>query len=133
MAANMFVLKHDELEVEYTPAKPVVGSTSTAGLTVLTYRDGTSTVKSFTGSEVTTTVTGLGTLVSVALMTSADAGGERFGFFLPQQDVPTGEAAEFRTLGLYERLGGPDSIPHRDLSWGCVELHGTARTLIMEG
>lgn len=132
MTANKFVLKHYEVQVEYTPEDPAVGTTSTAGLTVLTYQDGDSTLMSFTGSEVAVDQTGLGTLVSIAMMTSVDTGGERFGFFLPQLDVPAGQSEEFRTVGVYEKFGGPDSIPQRDPSWRCIELHGTAQTMITE-
>jgi hypothetical protein len=132
MSANKFVLKHHQVEVEYTPEDPAVGATSTAGLTVLVYQDGSSTAQSFTGSEVATDQTALGTLISVALVTSVDTGGERFGFFLPQLDVPVGESEEFRTVGVYETFGGPDSIPHRDPSWRCIELSGTAQTVIMD-
>jgi hypothetical protein len=137
MAPNKFVLKHDHIEVEYTPEDPAVGTTSTAGLAVLVYRDDDCAPVSFTGSQVATDQTGLGTLVSVALATPVDAGGERFGFFLPQLDVAEGESAEFRTAGVYERGGGPvsilpDSGPRHDPSWRCIELHGAALTLIPE-
>jgi hypothetical protein len=131
MAANKFVLKHHQVEVDYTPEDPALGTTSTSGLTVLVYRDGSSTPKSFTGAEVATSQTGLGTMVSVSLATSDDTGGERFGFFLPQPDVAAGQSEEFRTVGVYEKLGGPDSIPHPDPSWRSIELHGTAQTVIM--
>jgi hypothetical protein len=118
VTANKFVLKHDQVEVDYT-----LGATP-----ALVYRDGTST-KSFTAPEITTEQTGLGTLVSVALVLTIDTGGERFGFFLPQLDVPSGQSAEFRTAGVYERFSGPDSLPHREPSWRCIELHGTAQTV----
>ena len=118
VTANKFVLKHDQVEVDYT-----LGATP-----VLVYRDGSST-KSFTAPEITTEQTGLGTLVSVALVLTIDTGGERFGFFLPQLDVPSGQSAEFRTAGVYERFSGPDSLPHREPSWRCIELHGTAQTV----
>ncbi len=72
------------------------------------------------------------TLVSIALVTSIDTGGERFGFFLPQLDLPRGQSKEFRTVGVYEKFSGPDSIPHHDPSWRCIELHGTAQTVIVE-
>jgi hypothetical protein len=135
VAANKFMLKHHQVEVDYTPVDFVAGATS--GLPVLVYRDGRSTPQSFTASEVTTNQTGLGTLVSVALVTSTDTGGERFGFFLPQPDLPVGQSEEFRTVGVYEMGGGPDSIlpdtgPRRDLSWRCIELRGTAQTVIEE-
>lgn len=137
MAANKFMLKHHQVEVEYSPEDPAAGTTSTSGLTILVYRDGDSAPQSFTGAEVATDQTGLGTLISVALVTSVDTGGKRFGFFLPQFDVPAGESEEFRTAGVYEVLGGPDSIlpdsgPRRDQSWRCIELHGTAQNVIMD-
>lgn len=132
MAANKFVLKHHQVEVDYTPEDPALGATSTSGLTVLVYRDGGSIPKSFTGSEVTTSQTGLGTMISVSLATSDDTGAERFGFFLPQPDVAVGQSDEFRTVGVYETLGGPDSIPHLDPSWRSIELRGTAQTVIMD-
>src|ERR1700729_3032563 len=81
MAANKFVLKHHQVEVDYTLG-------ATPGIPALVYQDGDSAPKSFTSAEITTDQTGLGTLVSVALVTSLDTGGERFGFFLPQLDVP---------------------------------------------
>ena len=125
MAANKFVLKHHQVEVDYTLG-------ATPGIPALVYQDGSSAPKSFTSAEITTDQTRLGTLVSVSLVTSIDTGGERFGFFLPQLDVPRGQSEEFRTGGVYERFSGPDSIPHHDPSWRCIELHGTAQTVIVE-
>ena len=118
MAANKFVLKHHLVEVDYT-----LGATP-----ALVYRDGSSAPKSFTAAEIITDQTGLGTLVSVALVLSIDVGGERFGFFLPQLDVPPAQSAEFRTVGVYEAVSGPDSLPREPL-WRCIELHGTAQTV----
>jgi hypothetical protein len=46
--------------------------------------------------------TGLGQLFSIPLVVSIDTGGERFGFFLPSIDVPSGETAHFHTIGVYE-------------------------------
>ena len=125
MAANKFVLKHHQVEVDYT-----IGATP--GLPALVYRDGNSESKSFTTAEIRTDDTGVGTLVSVALVPTIDANGERFGFFLPQLDVPRGQSEEFHTAGVYFRFSGPDSIPHRDPSWRCIELSGTAQTVIVE-
>ena len=129
MAANKFVLKHDQVEVEYTLG--VI-----PGIPALVYRDGSYAAKGFIAAEITTDQTGLGTLVSVALATSIDTGGERFGFFLPQLDVPAGESEEFRTAGVYERYSGPDSIlpasVPREPSWRSIELHGTALMVIVE-
>jgi hypothetical protein len=124
MAANKFVLKHREIEVEYT-----VGITP--GIPALVYSDGSPVPESFTDAEITTNETALGTVVSVSLRTSIDTGGERFGFFLPQLDVPSGQSEGFRTVGVYEEFSGPDSVPPRPPSWRTIELHGTARTGIV--
>src|SRR3954447_6988178 len=34
------------------------------------------------------------------------------------------------TVGVDETLTGPDTAPHRPTSWRCIELHGTAQTVI---
>jgi hypothetical protein len=125
MSANHFVLRHHHhIEVDYT-----VGITP--GLTALTYRDGSSPEVSFTTEEIVTDETALGTLVSVALQRTIDVGGERFGFFLPQLDVPDGGDAGFETVGIYERFSGPDSIPLLPPSWRGIELHGSAQNVIV--
>ena len=125
MTANKFVLKHHQVEVDYTLG-------ATPGLPALVYRDGNAASQSFTTEQITTGQTGLGVLVSVALAPTVDTNGERFGFFLPQLDVPRGQSEEFRTAGVYYRFSGPDSIPHRDPSWRCIELSGTAQTAIVQ-
>lgn len=123
MAANKFVLKHHRIEIDYT-----IGITP--GLVALTYKDGPD-VKTFKTNEVTTDNTALGKLVSVPLLLTIDTGGERFGFFLPELDVPSGQTESFTTVGVYDKFGGPDSFPRRPPSWTCIELHGTAQTVIV--
>ena len=123
MTANKFVLKGSGVEVDYTiganPAFPA-----------LIYKDG-AFQKSFKPSEIVSEDTGLGRMVSVALILSIDTGGERFGFFLPSIDVARGETAYFRTIGAYERFSGPDSVPHRPSTWRCIEVDGTAQSVIV--
>ena len=104
MAANKFMLRHRDIEVEYT-----IGITP--GIPALVYSDGSSVQESFTEAEITTNQTALGTLVSVPLRRSVDTGGERFGFFLPQLDVALGQSEEFHTVGVYERFSGPELGP----------------------
>jgi hypothetical protein len=123
MSANRFVLKHHKIEVDYT-----IGITP--GLPALIYKDGPEE-KTFKSSEITTDNTGLGSLVSVSLLRTIDTGGERFGFFLPQLDVPSGQTEKFSTVGVYEKFSGPDSIPRVPPSWNCIEFHGTAQTVIV--
>lgn len=123
MPANKFVLKHHWIEIDYT-----IGITP--GLTALTYKKGAE-VKTFTTAEITTENTSLGLLVSFPLLSSIDTGGDRFGFLLPQLDVPSGQVEKFTTVGINERFSGPDSVPRRPPSWSCMELHGTAQTVIV--
>lgn len=123
MPANKFILKHHHIEVDYT-----VGITP--GLPALIYKDGPNT-KSFTSAEITTEQTGLGTMTSVSLLRTIDTGGERFGFFLPQVDVPMGQTQAFTTAGVYDKFSGPDSVPRTLPSWRCIEMHGTAQTVIV--
>ena len=70
-------------------------------------------------------------LASAVSLVTIDPGGERFGFFLPSIDVPEGQTAHFHTVGVYELFRGPNSIPHRPSTWRCIELGGTAQTVIV--
>jgi len=124
MPANHFVLRHHDIEVEYT-----IGITP--GFPTLTYSDGNSSAMSFTDADIATDKTALGTLVSVSLLKTVDTGGERFGFVLPELDVPQGQSGHFETVGVYERFSGPDSVPPIPPSWRGIKLHGTARTVIV--
>jgi hypothetical protein len=123
MTANKFVLKGLGVEVDYTiganPAFPA-----------LAYKDG-AFQKSFKPNEILSDDTGLGEMVSVPLILSIDTGGERFGFFLPFINVAHGQTARFHTVGVYETFSGPNSIPHRPSTWRCIEMTGTAQSVIV--
>lgn len=100
------------IQVEYT----VGGS--------FVFKEGTLT-KTFTAAEVTTDNTGLGTLVSVPFMVTIDAGGSRFGVFLPTVELSAGQSASVTTIGVTETFSGPDSFPRHLTTWRCVCLQGT--------
>jgi hypothetical protein len=123
MSANKFVLRHRHIEIDYT-----IGITP--GLPALVYKDGAE-VKTFKTNKITTNQTAVGSLVSIPLVQTIDVGGERFGFFLPQLDVPSGHTESFTTAGVYDKFSGPDSFPHLPPSWRCIDLHGTAQTVIV--
>ena len=99
MGANKFVLKHENIEVDYTLSGSV-------GNLALNYRDAAVGTITFSAPEISTTSTALGTLVSVGLLRTVDTGGESFGVFLPDLDVPPGEREEFSTVGVYYRFRG---------------------------
>lgn len=121
--ANRYLLHGNGIQIEYT-----IGGTP--GLTAMTFTEG-GTTKDFTQAEITTDHTGLGTVVSVALVQSIDAGGTRFGFFLPEVQVALGQQVPVATIGVFEMFSGPDSIPHRLTTWQCVHLHGTAEEVVV--
>jgi len=123
MAANKFKLKGSGVEVDYT----IGGNPS---FPALIYKAG-AFQKSFKPAEIVSEDTGLGRLVSVSLITTTDTGGERFGFFLPSIDVEKGQTAHFHTIGIYEMFSGPNSIPHRPSTWRCIEMSGTAESVIV--
>lgn len=123
MSANKFVLKHHKIEIHYTLG-------ITPGLPALIYKDGPEE-KTFKSTEITTDETALGSLVSVPLLRTIDTGGEMFGFFLPRLEVPSGQTEKLSTVGVYEQFSGPDSFPRVPPSWNCIELHGTAQTVIV--
>ena len=105
MPANKFVLKGSSVVVEYT-----IGANPS--FPALTYTSGAFT-KSFKPDAIKTDDTGLGELVSVALLLSIDTGGERFGFFLPFIDVPSGQTAHFHTGAPGDRQGVGGASPLR--------------------
>lgn len=117
MAANHFVLNGSGVQVEYT-----IGANPS--FTALTYKSGT-VVKAYKPAQIQTDNTGLGGVVSVAL-TMTVGNGERFGVFLPATDVPAGQIVDFRTVGVYETVGGPDVVPP---IWRCIDMQGTAETI----
>jgi hypothetical protein len=123
MPANKFVLKGSGVEVDYT-----IGITP--GLPALFYTDG-AFQKSFTSSQILSNDTGLGQLISIPLIVSIDTGGVRFGFFLPFIEVAKDKTVTFHTVGVYETFSGPDSIPRRPSTWRCIEMVGTAQSVIV--
>ncbi len=123
MSANKFVLTGPGLEIDYT-----IGANPS--FPALVYKAG-STVKSFTPAQIETDNTGLGRMVSVPLVLTIDAGGERFAVFLPVIDVPQGQTVDFRTVGVYEAFGGPGSPSEHAADWRCLALNGTAQRVIV--
>jgi hypothetical protein len=121
MPANHFVLKGSGVEVDYT-----IGANPS--FIALTYKSG-SVTKQYKPAQIETDNTGLGDMVSIALTLTVDAGGERFGMFLPVIDVPQGQTVDFNTVGVYATSTGPDALPHGTPSWRCIEMCGTAQTV----
>jgi hypothetical protein len=65
------------------------------------------------------------------LVQTIDAGGSRFGFFLPMAQVALGKSVPVTTIGVIETFSGPDSFPRHATTWQCVHLHGKAEEVIV--
>jgi hypothetical protein len=121
--ANKYLLHGNGIQVEY-----VVGANPS--FAALTFTEG-ATNKSFTPAQINTDQTGLGTLLSVPLVQTIDAGGTRFGLFLPEVQTALGQKVPVSTIGMFEMFSGPDSVPHRATTWQSVHLHGVAEEIII--
>ena len=87
MSANKFVLKGSGIEVDYT-----IGASF--AIPALVYPDG-AFQKKFKPNEIVSEDTGLGQMVSVALILTIDAGGERFADRIPSStDLRHGAASK---------------------------------------
>ena len=123
MPANKFVLRGSDIEIAY-----LIGADPS--LPALIYKSGL-TVKQFKPDEIRTDGTGMGQMVSVALSLTVDVGAEWFAFFIPKVEPPRGQTVDFNTFGAYETFAGPNTFPHRAPTWSCIDLRGTAQTVIV--
>jgi hypothetical protein len=115
--AIIYSLSGGGIQIEYT-----VGSS-------FLYTQG-GTTKTFTGTEIKTEQTGLGTLVEVPLVMTIDTGGSRFGVFVPAVQLTPGQSVPVTTVGVTESFSGPNSIPRRPTTWSCVGLQGTVADVL---
>jgi hypothetical protein len=120
VTANYFVLSGSWVKVIYN------STVQPPDWPNLQYRDGAFSVN-FGPTQIQSNDTGLGELVSVSLILSVDAGGQRFDFFLPLVDITGERPVDFLTVGIYETFSGPFSGPPRPSTWRCIEMTGTAQ------
>ena len=118
MAANKFVLKGPGVEVDYT-----IGASS--AIPALVFTAG-AFQKKFKPNEVLSEDTGLGRLVSVALILTIDTGGERFGFFLPFIDVARDQTAHFYTVGVQDRVSSDRTSLGLNFFWKAPAVNTSA-------
>lgn len=121
--ANKFELSGNGIQIEY-----ILGGNPT--LPSLTFTED-ATKKTFTPAQISIDTSGLGTLVSVALVQTIDTGGTRFGFFLPDVQLTRGQSAPVTTVGVFETFSGADSVLRRPTIWQSVHLHGIAEEVIV--
>jgi hypothetical protein len=122
--ANKFTLSGDGIEISYT-----IGATPS--LPALTYQDA-SVLKKFLPSEVRTDATVIGRLITITLELTVDFGSTSFSFFIPDVQVPMGQAVDFNTIGIRSEVRGPVVQPAlQKVTWQTFDLCGKAETVIV--
>jgi hypothetical protein len=122
---NTFQLSGHHLHVTYS-------STSIDGKPTLTYQDAHNG-KSFRGDEIRTVECDLGTLVSVTLRMTVDAGSTSFSVLIPRMRINQNEHAAVHTecLTTVHRFSIAPQLQHGQLdTYSAVALAGTAQFLV---
>jgi hypothetical protein len=122
---NMFQLSGSHLHVTYS-------TTSIDGKPTMTYQD-SHQGKSFRGDEIRTVECDLGTLVSVTLRMTVDAGSTSLSVFIPRMRINQGEHAAIRTecVTTVHRFAIAPGLLHGQLdTYSVVALHGTAQAVV---
>jgi hypothetical protein len=99
----------------------------------LSYSDGQQT-KEFSGAEIRTLDTEIGTLVSVTTFITIDTGATSFSVLLPAIELADrAHPQHFRTVGISTRHKGPDSFPLTGVreTYEIIHMHGTASSVLV--
>ena len=83
----------------------------------------------FTGSDIRSLETEIGTLVSVTTRVTIDTGSTEFSVLLPAIDLADRtQTQHFKTAGIITTHKGPDSFPRTGLleTYEVIHMHGTA-------
>jgi hypothetical protein len=128
MVANnqlQYTLQNQDLKITYL-------ASGFQGLPYLTYQDQTQTLN-FKGAEIRTAETEIGTLVTVTLQLTVDAGSTSFSSLIPAITLANTQATEvFKTVGVLTvhktGLAGPPISGARETYEVC-ELDGNAHAV----
>lgn len=117
---NQYELKGQGLTVSYS-------TSSIAGKPQLAFKKGRQTLN-FSGDQIETASTALGTLVSVTIAATADRGSTAFSFLVPAINLSSAKQA-FRTFGITTvtktTIAGPVKGPQQ--TYKTIALAGSAR------
>ena len=122
---NLFHLSGSHLHITYT-------TTGIDGKPTMTYQD-PHEAKSFRGDEIRSVECDLGSLVSVTLRLTPDAGGTSLSVFIPRMRISQGEHAAVRTecVTTVHRFAIAPQLLHGQLdTYSVVALHGTAQHVV---
>lgn len=122
---NQFQLSGNGLHVAYS-----IGGI--AGRSHLSYQDSLRS-SDFSGDQVRTVPCDLGTLVSVTIQATVDAGSTSFSVLIPHMNIDSGEMAQIRTQGIttLHRLSLVPQLNHGQLDqYTVVPMVGTAQHVV---
>jgi hypothetical protein len=121
---NLYQLSGQHLHVTYT-------TTSLAGPPTLTYQDAHQG-KSFKGDEIRAVACDLGTLISVTLHITPDAGSTSFSLFVPHMRIPQGTSSPMHTDGIttvHRTSFAPQLLQGQLDTYTITALQGTAQAV----
>ncbi len=120
-APNLYALNGSGLHVSYA-------TTSFAGPPQFHYQDGFRNL-TFSGTEIATTASPLGTLVTVYIFKTIDSGSTSFTLLVPRVNLPPSNTAPIHTYGIttVHRFSIVPQFMQGQLdTYSVANLHGTA-------
>jgi len=121
---NQFVLQG--VAQKYRNVSIIYSTTSLTGKPILSYTDAKGTHKNFTGDQVRTQKTEIGTMVTVTSMMTIDNGGIKLTMLVPAINLD-GPSQKFKTIAILTTYGPVVSPIKRVLqSYEVIDLKGTA-------
>ncbi|BAW79510.1 hypothetical protein TAO_0140 [Candidatus Nitrosoglobus terrae] len=136
--ANFFSLKGKDLDITYR----IGGNPSFISLIYKT----PNTREVFRPTQIEKVKTPLGSMITVLISTIEplaekaanvaeqsdwDDWGRTFSVFLPDICVPLDKSVKFNTIGVYKNVGGPITTSGPEVHWSCIDLEGTAQTVLV--
>jgi hypothetical protein len=107
----------------------VYSTTSITGKPIFNYTDSEGT-HNFTGDEIRTLKTEIGTMVTVTLLRTIDVGGTDMTLLVPAINI-VGSAQEFKTIAIRTNYAGPIHPITKVLqSYEVIDLQGTADSVV---
>lgn len=91
----------------------------------MTYQDGNGVAQVFSPVDLTDLPDGLGSIATVGIRKTIDAGGEFFSLLIPTVKPVSGGVAAITTTGLVSRTAGPDRPTIQTPVYTSVALSGT--------
>ncbi len=122
---NQFVLQG--VAPKYRNVSIIYSTTSLTGKPLLSYTDWKDAHKNFTGDQIRTQKTEIGTMVTVTSLMTIDSGGKELTILVPA--IKLGDSAQkFKTIAILTTYYGPMIRPTKRVlqSYEVIDLKGTA-------